>query len=51
MALLTDYQRRLQPAVWERFLARYRELLLPKLRDDLPFLYTYPRILFWGRLP
>lgn len=49
--LLTGYQRRLQPLVWERFLARYRELLLPKLRDDRPFLYTYPRILFWGRLP
>jgi trans-aconitate 2-methyltransferase len=49
--LLTDYQRRLPPPVWDRFLARYRELLLPKLPDDRPFLYTYPRILFWGQLP
>ena len=48
---LTDYQRRLPPPVWDRFLARYRELLLPKLPDDRPFLYTYPRVLFWGQLP
>ena len=49
--LLTDYQRRLPPAVWEKFLSRYRESLLPQLADHRPFLYTYPRILFWGQLP
>ncbi|HWE25326.1 MAG TPA: methyltransferase domain-containing protein [Myxococcales bacterium] len=49
--LLTDYQRRLRPDVWERFLERYRELLLPQLPDRRPYLYTYPRILFWGQLP
>jgi trans-aconitate 2-methyltransferase len=49
--LLTDYQRRLPPDVWERFLSRYRELLLPQLPDRRPFLYTYPRVLFWGQLP
>jgi trans-aconitate 2-methyltransferase len=49
--LLTDYHKRLPEPVWERFLARYRELLLPKLPDRCPFLYTYPRILFWGQLP
>jgi len=48
--LLTDYQRRLPAPVWERFLARYGELLLPKLPDQRPFLYTFPRILFWGQL-
>ncbi|TMA25784.1 MAG: methyltransferase domain-containing protein [Deltaproteobacteria bacterium] len=50
-ALLTDYQKRLAPADWERFLRRYRELLLPQLDDERPFLYTYPRILIWGELP
>jgi trans-aconitate 2-methyltransferase len=50
-ALLTDYQKRLAPADFERFLARYRELLLPQLEDERPYLYTYPRILFWGQLP
>jgi trans-aconitate 2-methyltransferase len=48
--LLTDYQRRLSAPVWDRFLARYRELLLPRLPDDEPFLYTFQRILFWGQL-
>jgi trans-aconitate 2-methyltransferase len=50
-ALLNDYQQRLAPADFERFLARYRELLLPQLEDAHPYLYTYPRILFWGQLP
>jgi trans-aconitate 2-methyltransferase len=49
--LLTDYQRRLAPGDWERFLGRYRELLLPQLSEERPYLYTYPRILFWGALP
>lgn len=46
--LLTDYQKRLAPPDWERFLERYRELLLPKLADERPFFYTYQRLLFWG---
>ena len=48
--LLTDYQKRLAPADWERFFARYRELLLPKLADERPYFYTYPRLLLWGAL-
>lgn len=47
-ALLTDYQKRLQPALWERFLRRYRELLLPQLADERPYLYTYPRLFLWA---
>ena len=46
--LLTDYQKRLQPADWERFLERYRQLLLPQLADEEPFFYTYPRLLIWA---
>jgi trans-aconitate 2-methyltransferase len=49
-SFLTDYQRRLPPALWERFLERYRELLLPRLEDNQPFLYTFKRILVWGSL-
>jgi len=48
--LLTDYQKRLAPADWERFLKRYRELLLPQLPEDRPFFYTYPRLLLWATL-
>jgi trans-aconitate 2-methyltransferase len=46
---LTDYQKRLEPPVWERFLARYRERLLAALPDERPFLYTYRRVFVWGR--
>lgn len=49
--LLTDYQKRLAPADWDRFLSRYRELLLPQLADERPFFYPYPRLLLWGALP
>lgn len=47
--LLTDYQQRLAPDVFQRFLARYRERLLPALDDDRPYLYPFKRILLWGR--
>lgn len=46
--LLTDFQKRLPPALWERYLATYRERLAAALPDARPFLYTYKRILFWG---
>jgi len=49
--LLTDYQKRLQPADFERFLQRYRELLLPQLAEERPFFYTYPRLFLWGVVP
>ncbi len=47
--LLTDYQKRLAPELWERYLATYRERLVASLPDERPFLYTYKRILFWGQ--
>jgi trans-aconitate 2-methyltransferase len=49
-ALLTPYQERLPPPVWEEFLERYRELLLPRLPDEKPFPYPYSRILAWGTI-
>ncbi len=49
--LLTDYQKRLPAELYERFLARYRELLLPRLKDERPFFYPFKRILFWGAKP
>jgi trans-aconitate 2-methyltransferase len=47
---LTDFQKRLDPATWERFLARYRERLLAALPDERPFLYTYRRVFVWGAI-
>ncbi len=49
-AMLTEYQKRLLPRDWERFLERYRQLLIPQLEDSRPYFYTYPRILIWGAL-
>lgn len=46
---LTDYQKRLPEEMYELFLARYRERLMPRLQDTRPFLYTYNRLLFWAR--
>jgi trans-aconitate 2-methyltransferase len=49
--LLTDYERRLTPDLWRRFLDRYRERLLPRLDDTRPFFYPFKRTLFWAALP
>jgi trans-aconitate 2-methyltransferase len=47
--LLTDYKRRLPDALYEDFVARYRELLLAELGDDRPFRFTFKRVLLWSR--
>jgi len=49
-SLLTDYKRRLGAELYDRFLAAYRERLLPRLADERPFFYPYRRVLMWGRL-
>jgi trans-aconitate 2-methyltransferase len=46
--LLTDYQSRLSPAAFERFLASYRERLEATLPDERPFVYAFKRILMWA---
>jgi trans-aconitate 2-methyltransferase len=47
--LLTDYQSRLGPDLYARFVERYREALLPLLEDARPYFYTYPRLFIWAR--
>jgi trans-aconitate 2-methyltransferase len=47
-SVLTDYEKRLPPELWPRFLERYRERLLPQLRDSHPYLYPFKRVLFWA---
>lgn len=46
---LTDYQKRMPEEMYEKYVERYREVLMPRLEDTKPFLYTYNRILFWAR--
>ncbi len=47
--LLTDYQQRLPAALWNLYLARYRNVLLPQLDDAKPYFYAFKRILIWAR--
>ena len=47
--LLTDYQSRLPAELWPRYLARYREALLPLLEDERPYFHPFPRIMIWGQ--
>jgi trans-aconitate 2-methyltransferase len=45
-SLLTDYEKRLEPAMYTQFLARYRERLLDRLGEARPFFFPFKRILF-----
>jgi len=47
--LLIDYQKRLPPEWFRRFLDRYRERLLPQLEDRQPFFYPFKRLLLWAQ--
>jgi trans-aconitate 2-methyltransferase len=49
--LLTHYRERLPAAVYEEFLARYRQRLLARLGNQQPYFYPFKRILCWARLP
>ena len=44
-------KRRMSAELYEQFLARYTEALLPRLHDTKPYLYTFKRLLLWGELP
>ena len=47
--LLTPYRSRLDEATFERFVDRYRELLLAAVGDQRPYFYPFRRILCWAR--
>ena len=44
-SILTEYQSRLAPDLYERFLETYRERLLPRLADERPYFFTFRRVL------
>jgi len=46
--LLTDYEKRMPPAVFAQFLAVYREALLPQLSPRQPYFYPFKRLLLWA---
>ena len=35
--------------VFDRFVAEYRDALLPRLSESRPFFYPFKRILVWAR--
>ena len=47
--LLTEYERRLTPALFVEFVAEYRARLLATLEDARPFFFPFNRILCWGQ--
>ena len=47
-SLLTSYQRRLPPELFDRFVTRYRERLLAALGEARPYLFTFKRLLLWA---
>lgn len=47
--LLTEYEKRLSPELFARYLERYRSLLLPTLDAARPYFSPFKRILLWGR--
>jgi trans-aconitate 2-methyltransferase len=47
--LLTDYESRMPEAMYQEFVARYRERLNAALGDQRPYFYPFKRILLWGR--
>jgi trans-aconitate 2-methyltransferase len=46
---LTFFRARLSDELYDLFLERYRRRLLEVIGDRRPYLYTFKRILFWGR--
>lgn len=47
---LTAYRSRLSAALYAAFLEEYGRRLVAVLGPKRPYLYTYPRVLIWGRL-
>ena len=49
-SLLTGYRDRLSARDYQAFESDYRRRLLSALTDERPFLYSFKRLLLWGRL-
>jgi trans-aconitate 2-methyltransferase len=47
--LLTDYEKRMPPALFPRFVEAYRSRLIRTLGERKPYFFAFKRILFWAR--
>ena len=45
---LTRFQKRMHPAVFDRFVDEYRRRLLAAIGDAAPYFYAFKRVLFWA---
>ena len=48
---LTRFRTRMDPALFDQFVDRYRQRALDLLGDHAPYFYAFRRILLWGRRP
>ena len=48
---LTRFRRALEPPTYEAFVEEYRSRLIGAFPTGRPYLYSFKRILLWGRLP
>jgi len=46
---LTYFRARLDNELYDLYVERYRRRLLDEIGEGQPYLYTFKRILFWGR--
>ena len=47
--LLSEYEKRLTPNLFARFVDEYRARLVPRLEETRPFFFPFKRILCWGQ--
>jgi trans-aconitate 2-methyltransferase len=47
--LLAEYEKRVPPELFARFVEEYRARLLPRFEDARPFFYPFKRVLCWGQ--
>lgn len=48
-SMLTEYESRLEPAMYEKFVMRYREVLGQRFADERPFFFPFPRVFLWAK--
>jgi trans-aconitate 2-methyltransferase len=49
--LLAEYEKRLPPDLFARFVEEYQARLMPQLESTRPFFFPFKRVLCWGQRP
>jgi len=50
-SLLTDYERRMSPALFQQFLESYRKGIIQSYGSESPVFFPFKRILLWAGKP